>query len=132
MKSFKAAFLLTIALLLAGVVGCGRAGPKTYAVAGVVTLDGKPLPEGLISFRTVENGSIETMNIKNGQFHGVARDGERRVEIYVMEMKKQEIGGMQASFKRNVLPARYNTATTLTAKVASDGRNEYAFALESK
>lgn len=131
-RFLKYASVVAICVATSSFVGCGPEGPKTYPVAGTVTVDGKPLPEGLISFRTIENGAIETMNIKEGQFRGTARDGERRVEIYFLRKKTQEFAGVSTPLQENMIPARYNTESTLTAKVNADGPNEFTFALEPK
>lgn len=132
MRFIRYASLVAVCVATLSFVGCGPKGPKTYAIAGTVTLDGKPLPEGLISFRTIANGAIETMNIKDGAFQGTARDGDRRVEIYVLRKKTQEFAGVATPLQENTIPARYNTESTLTAKVTAEGRNEFTFALESK
>ena len=47
----------------------GPAGPLKAPVSGSVTLDGKPLDEGTIYFKTVQQGSVDRMDIKE-KAHG--------------------------------------------------------------
>ena len=55
MKSItrRAALLLTFAALFC-LTGCGKSGPTRYDISGTVTFDGKPVPEGNISFEPTE------------------------------------------------------------------------------
>lgn len=110
----------------------GRPEPKRYPVSGTVTLDGQPLAEGLITFKTIATGAIESIDIKDGKFAGRAEPGDRRVEVYFFRMKTQDIDGMKTEIKENVIPARYNTESTLTKNVAPDGPNQFTFELLSK
>lgn len=112
--------------------GCGPTGPKMVAVSGTVTMDGKPLADGLISFKTTQAGDIETINVKDGQFSGKAKEGERRVEIYTFRINKGDFGGMPMEFKQNLVPPRYSSESTLTAKVTGEGPNQFAFDIKSK
>jgi hypothetical protein len=101
-------------------------------VSGTITMDGKPLTDGLVSFKTVQTGDIETMNVKDGQFRGNAKEGDRRVEIYTFRINKGDFGGMPMEFKANLVPPRYSSESTLTAKVTTEGPNEFAFSIQSK
>src|SRR5438552_15083087 len=71
-------WLLIVAL---GLSGCGRKGPIMVPVSGTVTLDGKPMPDGMIYFKTIVEGSVDQMEIKDGKFAGKVEVGDRRVEI---------------------------------------------------
>jgi hypothetical protein len=95
-------------------------------------MDGKPLADGLVSFKTVQTGDIETINITSGQFRGNAKEGNRRVEIYTFRINKGDFGGMPREFKQNIVPPRYSSESTLTAKVTSEGPNQFAFEIQSK
>lgn len=43
-------FVAVVGLALAGITGCGPSGPKTHPVTGVVTLDGSPVENAVVSF----------------------------------------------------------------------------------
>jgi hypothetical protein len=112
--------------------GCGDAGPKTYAVFGTVSLDGRPLEEGDIYFYPLDpNISADAGKIKAGQFAFRTKAGKKRVEIRasrVVPGKQTPMGGpMRVEF----LPARYNAQTTLTAEVLTKGDKRFEFPLES-
>jgi hypothetical protein len=113
------------------ILGCGEAGPKTYAVSGTVTLDGRPLEEGDIYFYPLDpNVSADAGKIKGGRFAFRAKAGHKRVEIQahlVVPGKKTPMGG---PVREQFLPARYNSASTLSKEVVADGDNRFEFALE--
>ena len=44
-------------------IGCGNPGPQFVPVSGTVTLDGEPLTEGFLYFKTVETGALERFDI---------------------------------------------------------------------
>ena len=122
--------LITWAWLFAQ--GCGNAEPKTYAVSGTVSLDGRPLEEGDVYFYALDpNISADAGKIKAGQFAFRTKAGKKRVEIRasrVVPGKQTPMGGpMRVEF----LPARYNAQTTITAEVLAKGENRVDFALES-
>ena len=71
-------WLLIVAL---GLSGCGRKGPIMVPVSGTVTLDGKPMTDGIIYFKTIAEGSVDQMEIKDGKFAGKVEVGDRRVEL---------------------------------------------------
>jgi hypothetical protein len=112
--------------------GCGDGGPKTYAVSGTVSLDGRPLPEGDIYFYPLDpNISADAGKINAGQFAFRTKAGKKRVEIRasrVIPGKQTPMGGpVRAEF----LPPRYNSQTTLTAEVLAKDANRFEFRLES-
>ena len=113
-------------------LGCGEAGPKTYPVAGTVTLDGKPLEEGDVYFYPTDpNISAGAGKIKAGQFAFRAKAGNKRVEIRASHMipgKKTPMGG---PVREEFLAPRYNNETTLTAEVLAQGDNCFQFPLTS-
>ena len=127
--------------------GCGRGSgktEKTYPVSGVVTLDGQPLAEGEIYFRTVKTGMFDKMSIKDGKFKGEAQTGTRKVEISAFrepklspEQKKikakfgEQAKGMVPT-RENFIPAKYNSKSKLSAEVKTDGANEFTFPLTSR
>jgi len=130
--------------------GCGGGRPeaKKYPVSGTVTLDGKPLADGVLYFKTPDVGAVDTIPIKDGQLKGQAQAGKRRVEICAYRESKtptmyakmapspgadgKAAPGMDMVQRENYLPARYNTMSTLTEEVKAGGPNQFTFDLQSK
>lgn len=123
-----------LSLIVCILIGCGGAKPKLYPVSGTVTLDGRPLAQGVIYFKTVQTGAIESFPIADGQFSGQAQPGDRRVEVtsYVKKAKPVDFNGMKGDVQENIIPARYNLESKLAANVKADGSNQYKFDLATK
>lgn len=126
---------LALAVLLSA--GCEPKGPYPVPVKGTVTLDGKPLAEGVISF--VDLGDVpELIDVKDGVFNGRAKWGQRRIEIAAYrpyQIPKEVPESMHALMqggKENYLPERYHLKSELTAEVTKNGPNEFSFAVTSK
>lgn len=100
-----------------------------------MTLDGKPLAEGEIQFKTVATGALDSIAIQNGAFSGTAEAGSKRVEIYAYKMVTPTgtTPGMAVEpVKTNYLPARYNTSSTLTAEIKESGADALKFDVTSR
>jgi len=121
-----------IVLILVVTFGCGKPGPKVVTVSGTVMYDGQPLAEGTIYFKTPATGAIDTLPVKDGKFEGNAEVGERRVEINAYRTKSQDFNGMKGEVKENLIPARYNADSKLTATVTAEGPNTFQFEVKSK
>ena len=115
-------------------VGCGggNAASAKHPVKGTVTLDGQPMAEGTIFFRTASTGSVDSGPIVNGQFSLDAEAGSRSVEIAAYKMVTTGEGEMATENSVNWIPARYNTSTTLSAEVTTSGANEFSFNVTSQ
>jgi hypothetical protein len=120
--------------LLLLLLGCGPKEPFPVSVSGVVTLDGKRLAAGRISFITP--GKVpEIVEIVDGRFQGKVMTGERRVEIAAYrpyqipaEIPKSMHAQMKDG-KENYLPEKYHRTSELTATVKDTGNNEFTFDL---
>jgi len=129
--------LLTLALclIIAGLSGCYSEGPQP--VSGTVTVDSQPLASGEILF-VPEDGQqgAEAGTIENGKFALKSKTGKMKVQITSQReiAGKTERGAMGESLAKTeqFLPAKYNTATVLTADVPEGGKSDYEFALDSK
>lgn len=124
------------ALLLIGTgVGCSQAGsrsPPRFPVQGTVTLDRAPLPEGRITFRSVDGGLADEFPIQDGRFNGQAIAGAHRVEVSVVKPMKPTgppIPGMPDAIPTESLPAQFNSESRLTASVSESGPNDFSFQL---
>jgi hypothetical protein len=94
-------------------------------------LDKKPLAQGTITFISAETGDLQALAIKDGQYEGQARAGNRRVEIRAYHPRKGPPKPLEPP-PHNYLPSRYNAETTLKANVTSEGPNSFDFELRSK
>ena len=135
MQKLSCLLLLVVCLVLDG---CGRptsrSEAKKYPVHGTVTLDGQPMPDGTIYFKTVATGALDFASITDGKFEGQAQEGDRRVEISRTKSEVHESGGMKTEVQTELIPAKYNTdpANTLKATVSPQGPNQFTFELKSK
>jgi hypothetical protein len=152
MRSVKArrvpvlAALFGLALSLAG---CGPSpspnpNPERVAVTGRVTLDDAPAPAGTIVFVPVAVGQMQAQGIisDDGTFAIAAADGpspgEYKVEIQCAKKTGRRVASLSSSDGTGtidervpVVPAKYNTATTLRQQIAP-GENVLEFQLRSK
>src|SRR5262245_62274910 len=96
------------AALLAGAAGCG--GPKYVKVSGVVTLDGKPYKNAVVSFQPI--GTADNPNPgrgstgltdENGRFTLVTDDGHKGAVVGTHRVRIQT--------KRDDPPAYFDPAT---------------------
>jgi hypothetical protein len=125
-----------VAILAAGLglSGCGPREPVKVPVQGTVLLDGLPLDEGTIYFRSIEEGSVDALEIKNGKLEGMAELGERRVEVCRFRdgepIDMGPLGKLPNTI--NTIPSRYNTESALTATVGERDPNAFNFEVTSK
>jgi hypothetical protein len=125
--------LLAVALGLGGCGSRGRPAPKRVPVNGTVTLNGQPMADGTIYFKTIGTGAVDGIEIKGGKFEGGAQTGDRRVEI----SQFREEGYINMGFgkipnKVDKIPTRYNKKSTLKATVKDGGPNEFHFEVTSR
>ena len=125
-------------VLLLTAVGCGggRGDPEMASVSGKVTLDGKPLDDGTITFTPPNGGVPASGSIKAGLYTVKAPAGPNRVTIVAykddtnakvdMGAKKAENkGAFPVSNKTNYIPDEYNKLSKVTADVASGKTFDY-------
>lgn len=115
--------------------GCGKP-----AVSGKVTLDGQPVDGGIISFLSEGPKEQANADIVGGSYQFAAGkgpvSGKHRVEILWNKKTGRKVPvpgdvGTTMEEKLQVIPAKYNTASTLTAEVKG-GANTLDFTLTSK
>jgi hypothetical protein len=126
--------VLTVVLMSSA--GCG--GPVRRAVAGAVTLDGRPLDEAVVLFVPLAAGGRKTgAPIAAGRY-AVPQDvglfpGRYRVEIAddppIDPAMRPDQVRQQA---RRRLPVSYSTSSPLTVEVAANGSTDFDFELFSK
>ena len=127
--------ILSLAVSVA-LVGCGPRGrpePKRVPVSGSVTLDGKPLSDGMIYFKNIAEGAVDGIDIKDGKFEGKAQTGERRVEIcQFREEGYIDMGFSKIPNKVDKIPRKYNMESKLTATIPDAGTSDLHFEVTSK
>ena len=127
--------LVSSSIALAG-CGQGQTGPKAstvVAVSGTVTLDGKPMPDGQVSFAVAGDGPVG-ITIKDGQFSGKVSAGQKRVEICRYRPGKPvKMGDVETPGEpENYLPIKYSTQSALTATIKADGNSDLKFEVTSE
>lgn len=125
---------LAVAFLIA-FPGCVSTGPTIIKVTGQVTFDGAPLPEGTITFKRAGDLKAFSGEIKNGAYEVPCEPGEMTVEISALREVPGKFDtsnpGVTAPLKEMYIPAKYGTATTLSAKV-DPANKTFTFDLKSK
>ncbi len=142
MRNFtKSAMVIGILALLAGVTGCG--GSDRGDVSGTVTLDGTPIDNGTIVFVPEGGGGVDAhpkagAKIIDGKYlfePGFGPyPGKYKVEVTWDKKTGKKVSTGDADTRdetKQMLPAKFNTATTLTAEIAS-GKSTKDFQLLSK
>lgn len=126
--------LASLAALLGAVVGCGSASQAT--ATGSVTLDGKPIENGTISFVPADGQSATAGGrIENGQYSVELLPGAKRVEILATEVVGQRAAyegdpnSPMIDITESIIPERYNRNSELTLDV-QPGTNVQDFALD--
>jgi hypothetical protein len=139
-------YILVLAVgLAAGCSGSGDDLPRE-PVSGTVTLDNQPLATGVIQFSPAEKASAgQSLNSAGGQItdgkFSISREqglvpGKYNVAINAAEKtertKPERVGaGKMSDLAKELIPAQYNSQTTLTAEVKKGGGNAFTFTLES-
>jgi hypothetical protein len=116
---------------------CSRSDSKHGVVSGDVTLDVQPLQTGTIRFAPTDGHSSPAETpIANGKYAVTVPVGESRVSISAPKVTgKHKMYNTPESPTVDVvtelLPAQYNTQSTLTLKVAA-GSQQQNYDLKSK
>ena len=129
MHTLKLHLALTIPLALAAALFLGCSGDDRRAVSGEVSLDGEPVNGGSIVFLpSGGEGSKGAAEIVDGKY-AIPRaqglpPGNYRVEIHWSKPTGKQIPsgdpGMTMEERVEVIPAKYNSASTLTVAITSD------------
>jgi hypothetical protein len=137
-----AAAALLSALAIGGCAGDTSTPPDLLPrvpVAGTVTLDGAPLPEGMIQFSPTQESNATTAagEIRDGRF-AIAKaqgpvPGKYKVTISShppVKIQEGEQPGVAPKLKPETVPDRYNTKSTLETDVPAGGSEALSFKLE--
>ncbi|MCC9607618.1 hypothetical protein LOC68_11835 [Blastopirellula sp. JC732] len=135
-KQYAATATIAALILVVSAIGCTPAGQAKVPIQGVVTLDGTPLPDGSIYLRRTD-GEFFSVDIADGKFSGEAMPGEYRIEISAIREEKPDptavamYGADAPKRQMNYIPAKYNSDSTLSAKVGDSGAGDLKFELSS-
>lgn len=130
-----------IACVLLGLAGCGGASDSLprQPVEGTITYDGQPLKDGNIQFSPADPNMKDPVRggapIMDGKY-SIPQDvglvpGKYNVVISAAsaEASSDDAPGAVKALPKELLPAKYNTKSTLTADI-KDGNNVIDFPLE--
>jgi hypothetical protein len=134
----------TLLMAIPGVLlicGCGGHGER-QSIEGTVTLDGKPLENGQITFvpQADTKGPTAGATIAGGKFlvsaAGGPFAGKFRVDITASRPSGKKIAdrftGKLTDECEQFIPARYNSQSQLTADVKAGVENRFEFTMNSK
>jgi hypothetical protein len=132
---------MLICLLSAGcLTGCSS-DAKFETVTGAVTLDGKPIEQGTISFESMSAGGAVgrriTTAIREGKYRFEAADGPNtgRHKVFISAFRElsastapagkagkgeQFVRDSTTTVRQNYIPEKYNKKSSLTVEVASE------------
>ena len=118
--------------------GCDSGGRQS--IAGTVTLDGRPLEKGTITFipQSDTQGPTAGAEIVDGKYAiptaGGTFVGKFRVEITADRPngKKIALAGQLYDIYEQFIPPKYNTASQLETEVKAGEANHFEFAVNSK
>jgi hypothetical protein len=119
------------ALLLLALSLCCGCGSKFADITGKVTLAGTPVSKGTITFLPGDgHGPTVAEKISEGQFSVRIPPGQYKVQIYgfrklgEQHANKSDPSSPMKDILEQIIPARYNTATTLTREIKPGQRQE--------
>lgn len=134
----KAGFALALAVCCVAFVGCAPKDGLT-PVKGTVTLDGAPIEKGTINFAPKGGpGTATGALIVDGKYEARVSPGKMAVTIYAQKAEKIE-NPTQEQIERgitenlvDIIPAKYNRASTLEADIAEGQKDPVDFALTTE
>jgi len=142
-RSQRFRFYLVWSAAAAAFPACGQGdGLNRQAIHGTVTLDGKALPKGLIQFQP-DSESVPVAAgaaVSDGKY-SIPREqgpvpGKYKVTISADAGKPVAmVDGMPGGAgtpNKELIPAKYNAKSTLTAEVKAGGPAEFPFELKSR
>ncbi len=114
--------------------GCSAETPGNVSrVEGIVTVDGKPIPNALVTFKPKHSGKNSFGRTDNGGHYSL---------VYSTELSGAEIGEHDVTISNKpfpgtekpavLVPTKFGKPGSLTANVAAGTSNEIDFAMNSK
>lgn len=118
----RAVVLGVAACLTALAAGCGNSGQKLHKVSGKVTFEGEPVQEGQVVFKRTTDQKEWSGAIKSGSYELNCEEGDMKVQIVASKTIEGKFDttsnpGHKEPLRTMYIPKKYNSETTLTAKV---------------
>lgn len=139
MKRIAGMSLLTALLALHG---CSEpAGPRTMRVWGDVSLDGKPVEQGTITFDSIDGSAPAQAEIKDGRYDLSAESGPVSEKTYKIRINApiktgktvpnvMPTGGATMDVLAESIPAAFHAKSSIQKTISSDAsKNEFSFKL---
>lgn len=127
----RLAGLLPVLFLALGCGGTPNDKPVVHPVTGSVTLDGMPLPNAIVHFSPDKGTPSAGITDAAGKFELQEKTGMKGAVVANHAVSiSTDLDGTRKKENEKV-PAKYNTATTLSA-VVKEGENKFEFPLKSK
>jgi len=127
----RLAGLLPVFFLALGCSGAPDDKPVVHPVTGSVTLDGMPLPNAIVHFSPDKGTPSAGITDAAGKFELQEKTGMKGAVVANHAVSiSTDLDGTRKKENEKV-PAKYNTATTLSA-VVKEGENSFEFPLKSK
>lgn len=140
MRHLRSSGALLLAVMTVALIGCGKTEAPRYRVAGVVKYKGEPVKAGTITFRSVDGQSNGVGNILNGDYDIPATSGlptgKYQVTVSYPDPKapaappEGNMPGDSMALPKDLLPAKYNSKSELSAEIKAVDRNEANFDLK--
>ena len=128
--ALKAVVIIAVGACLLSPIGCRTSDsrlPNRDGVSGTVTLDGQKVDGGTITFfseKDVAAGIQASASIKDGRYEILVTPGLKKVKI------NQTVETRPNVFE-DLIPAKYNSKTTLEADVSQENK-QFDYELLSK
>jgi hypothetical protein len=129
--------VLSAAIAVLSLGGCGSKGPQNYRVFGTVNFKGAPLAEGVIMFAPAEGntGASTSIPIKDGKYESAAGGGLPPGRYKVMisagagggaPKNPDEPPGI-SDVQKELIPEKYNVRSDIIREVQPNNNNQFDF-----
>lgn len=131
-----AIIILSVTVFVMGCSNNNGSEEPTYEVTGKITLDGKPMPQGTISFELdpPQGKGPVIAEITNGTYSARVPAGKQKVQFHLEKKVPSTMAGEEGQVvSTEGLPARYNRESKITMEVSAEKeKNEFNHQLRSR
>lgn len=148
-RPFRSPVVLSLAILAVLCclsAGCSRSSSVTTAVSGTITVNGKPLTKGAITFQSAYGGQTSVGTITEGAYSIPADQGPYPGDQIVRILAFRDGGTAKApssdmpaapkpaasATQEQYLPARFNTSSELKANLGAFENKNVNFDLQTE
>jgi hypothetical protein len=129
-KGYCSRYLIAICLGLGG--GCADNGPELAPVEGVVSLNGKPVPDALVEFQPQIGAGSPSYGSTDSQGKYVMLFSQQRAGALVGEHLVRISTANENEYVKEELPLEYNLDSQLVRTVKAGETNVFDFDIEVK